>query len=56
MATSVSAQSFTGNGAALQHCVIDSSSPSVGSNLTYRGGVIVIPRQPLMQACSMSSR
>ena len=49
MATSVSAQSFTGNGAPLQHCVIDSSSPSVGSNLTYRGGVIVIPLQPLMQ-------
>jgi hypothetical protein len=39
--------SFTGNGVALQHCVIDSNSPSVGSSLTGRGGVIVIPRQPL---------
>jgi hypothetical protein len=48
VATSASAvHSFTGNGVALAHCVIDSSSPSVGSNLTYRGGVIVIPRQPL---------
>ena len=39
--------SFTGNGTALAHCIIDSSSPSVGSNLTSRGGVILIPRQPL---------
>src|SRR3989475_3627049 len=39
--------SFTGNGTALAHCVIDSTSPGVGSNLTYRGGVIVVPRQPL---------
>jgi len=39
--------SFTGNGTALAHCVIDSSNPAVGSSLTYRGGVIVIPRQPL---------
>jgi hypothetical protein len=39
--------SFTGNGTALEHCVIDSNNPSVGSNLTGRGGVIVIPRQPL---------
>jgi len=27
--------------------VIDSTNPSVGSNLTSRGGVIVIPQQPL---------
>jgi hypothetical protein len=47
VATSVSAHAFTGNGAPLAHCVIDSSSPSVGSNLTYRGGVIVVPQQPL---------
>jgi hypothetical protein len=39
--------SFTGNGVALAHCVIDSSNPSVGSNLTSRGGVILIPQQPL---------
>ncbi len=40
--------SFTGNGVALAHCVIDSSNPAVGSNLTGRGGVIVIPRAPLL--------
>src|SRR5438270_14055118 len=39
--------SFTGNGVALGHCVIDSNNPSVGSNLTYRGGVVLVPRQPL---------
>ena len=39
--------SFTGNGVALEHCVIDSSNPAVGSSLVGRGGVIVIPRQPL---------
>src|SRR6266849_2271613 len=39
--------SFKGNGVALEHCIIDSNSPSVGSSLSYRGGVIVIPRQPL---------
>jgi hypothetical protein len=38
---------FTGNGVALDNCVIDSSNPSVGSSLTYRGGVVLIPRQPL---------
>jgi hypothetical protein len=47
VATSASAHSFTGNGVALQHCVIDSNSPYVGSGLTGRGGVIVVPRQPL---------
>jgi cysteine-rich secretory family protein/repeat uncharacterized protein DUF346 len=39
--------SFTGNGIALAHCVIDSSNAAVGSYLYPRGGVIVIPRQPL---------
>jgi hypothetical protein len=39
--------SFTGNGVALEHCVIDSTNSAVGSNLYTRGGVIVIPRQPL---------
>ena len=47
IATSAGAHSFTGNGVALDHCVIDSNSPSVGSGLTYRGAVVVIPRQPL---------
>jgi len=39
--------SFTGNGVPLAHCVLDSHSPGVGPNLTARGGVIVIPQQPL---------
>ncbi len=39
--------SLTGNGVALEHCIIDSTVPSVGSNLTGRGGVIVVPKQPL---------
>jgi Cysteine-rich secretory protein family len=47
IATSVSAHSFTGNGVALAHCVIDSNSAGLGTYLTQRGGVIVIPRQPL---------
>ena len=38
---------FTGNGTPLQHCVNDSNSPGVGSGLTWRGGVIVVPLQPL---------
>jgi hypothetical protein len=42
------AHSFTGNGVSLAHCVIDSTNPAVGSNLTYRGAVIVIPQQPLV--------
>lgn len=49
VATTVTAHSFTGNGAPLAHCVIDSNSPSVGSDLTGRGGVIVVPQQPLQQ-------
>jgi hypothetical protein len=47
VATTAGAHALTGNGTPLEHCVIDSNSPSVGSNLTYRGAVIVIPRQPL---------
>jgi uncharacterized protein YkwD len=42
-----SVHSFTGNGVPLTHCVIDSSSPSVGSYLYTRGGVILVPQQPL---------
>ncbi len=47
VATTAGVVSFTGNGVALAHCVIDSHSPGVGANLTSRGGVIVIPQQPL---------
>ncbi len=48
VATSAGAgHSFTGDGAALPHCVIDSHSQGVGSSLTLRGGVIVIPQRPL---------
>src|SRR3989440_59347 len=39
--------SFTGNGTPLAHCIIDSTVPSVGSSLTSRGAVIVIPKAPL---------
>gem|GEM_PF-1450067 len=46
--TTATASSFTGDGVALPHCVIDSNSPNVGSSLTYRGGVVVIPRAPLV--------
>jgi hypothetical protein len=34
-------------GVQLENCVLDSSTPNVGANLTYRGGVVLIPRQPL---------
>ena len=40
--------SFTGNGTALAHCVIDSRNAAVGSYLKWRGGVIVIPQKPLV--------
>lgn len=45
--TNASLDSFTGNGVALPHCVIDSNNPSLGSYLTERGAVIVIPKAPL---------
>jgi hypothetical protein len=32
----------------LENCVLDSNSPNVGTNLTYRGAVVMIPRQPLV--------
>ena len=47
IATTVGAHSFTGNGAPLAHCVFDSSNAAVGSNLKYRGAVVLIPQQPL---------
>jgi hypothetical protein len=39
--------SFTGNGTSLAHCVIDSTNTALSSYLTERGGVIVVPQQPL---------
>lgn len=45
--TAGSVHSFTGNGVALNHCVIDSSNSAVGSYLYTRGGVILVPQQPL---------
>ena len=41
------AHSFTGNGVPLNHCVIDSSNAALNSYLYTRGGVILIPQQPL---------
>ena len=48
VATSVTVHTLTGNGTPLAHCVIDSNTPAVGSGLKWRGGVIVIPQQPLV--------
>jgi hypothetical protein len=48
IATTVTAHSFTGDGVPLAHCAIDSNAANVGSSLTYRGGVIVIPQAPLV--------
>ena len=45
--TAGAVHSFTGNGVSLAHCVIDSTNAALGSYLKTRGGVIVIPRQPL---------
>ena len=42
-----SVHSFTGNGTPLSHCVIDSSNSAVASYLYTRGGVILVPQQPL---------
>ena len=39
---------ITGSGVSLENCVIDSSNPTLGSSLRSRGGVILIPRQPLL--------
>ena len=49
VATTVGAvHSFTGNGVALAHCVIDSNNAAVGSYLHYRGAVVLIPKAPLV--------
>ena len=45
--TAGSVHSFTGNGTALAHCVIDSSNSAVSSYLYTRGGVILVPQAPL---------
>ncbi len=45
--TAGAVHSFTGNGAALTHCVIDSTNPTFASYLKWRGGVIVFPQAPL---------
>jgi hypothetical protein len=45
--TAGSVHTLTGNGTPLEHCVIDSTNSTLGTSLTYRGGVIVIPKQPL---------
>jgi IPT/TIG domain/Cysteine-rich secretory protein family len=45
--TAGAVHSFTGNGVALAHCVIDSSNAALSSYLRYRGGVIVVPKAPL---------
>lgn len=47
IATTAGPNTFTANGVPVQHCVIDSTNAALGANLTYRGGVIVIPQQPL---------
>jgi IPT/TIG domain-containing protein/cysteine-rich secretory family protein len=45
--TASAVHSFTGNGVALQHCVIDSRNAALGSSLKWHGGVILIPKAPL---------
>jgi cysteine-rich secretory family protein len=47
VATTASASALTANGTPLDKCTIDSNNSAVGSYLTPRGGVIIIPRQPL---------
>jgi cysteine-rich secretory family protein len=54
VATTVTAHAFSGNGSPLAHCVIDSNSPSVGSDLTSRGAVILIPQAPLQAGVNYS--
>src|SRR5438128_4894344 len=48
--TAGAVHSFTGNGTAPAHCVIDSSNSAVSSYLYTRGGVILVPQAPL-QSC-----
>lgn len=51
VSTSVTVHNIVGNNAPttlLENCVHDSSSPSVGSNMTMRGAAVLIPRLPLL--------
>jgi hypothetical protein len=48
VSTNVTASSFTANGTSVPHCVIDSNFSALSSYLTSRGGVILIPQQPLL--------
>ena len=52
VATTVTAHTFTGNGVALPHCVVDATNPTFTNNLQSRGGVIVIPQAPLTAGVS----
>jgi hypothetical protein len=45
--TTAGAHSFTGDGVALPHCVIDSRNAALGSNLQWHGAVVLIPKAPL---------
>jgi hypothetical protein len=45
--TAGAVHSFTGNGTPLAHCVIDSTNANLAPYLKSRGGVIIIPQQPL---------
>ena len=40
--------SFTGDGVALAHCVVDSHNASIGSYLKSRGAAMLIPKAPLV--------
>jgi hypothetical protein len=53
--TTVGGHSFTGNGTALAHCVIDSHNAALGSSLKSRGAVVLIPRQPLQNGVTYSA-
>jgi hypothetical protein len=47
VSTTVGVHTITANGVSLANCAIDSSNSAVGSMVTTRGAVILIPRQPL---------
>jgi uncharacterized protein YkwD len=47
VSTAVGAHTITANGTVLDTCAIDSTNSTLGSYLKARGGVIVMPRQPL---------
>ena len=52
--TAGAVHSFTGNGVALQHCVIDSRNAALGASLKWHGGVILIPKLPLQNGVQYS--